>query len=253
MSRPTTFILSYERPLYLWAALDSLYRATKSEMRFILVDSGSADPLVHSVIDGFDRRGMFDTVVRLPVNDTEWVEPFFEKHLREVGDVFFYVESDVIVEAAADCWAERMLGVMRRSPKLAMLGSKIDPTDFIDPAALAKRLGRELTADERLQIKAKSLERTLPAFGPDEVISPFNPPGRLLALRTQAVQQHLVHADQWRDSVMHKLFTQNGWTTGIYGGVVHRHLSLCNYWDYGDYSMAKREQYMSTGNRPAPR
>ena len=51
-------ILSWNRPLYLWAALDSLYRHTRQPARFILVDNNSDDPGVRDVVTGFTRRGI---------------------------------------------------------------------------------------------------------------------------------------------------------------------------------------------------
>ncbi|SMY07367.1 hypothetical protein [Flavimaricola marinus] len=242
----TTYILSYERPIYLWATLDSLYRTTKSDMRFVLIDSASRDPLVHKVIDGFSRRHMFDEVVRLEENDSTWFAPFFAERLKDVGDVFFSVESDVTIEPEETCWAQRMLGVMEQNPKLAMLGSKIDKSDFVDIDAMEKRLGRGLTTSEKKQFKESSPERSMEDIGPDEVQSPFNPPGRLLALRTEALQNHITKWEQSSDYQMHLILKENGWETGIYGGVTHRHLSLCNHFDYPEYSMADRDLYMKS-------
>lgn len=241
---PTTFILSYERPLYLWATLDSLYRVTKSSMRFVLIDSGSRDPLVHKVIEGFERRGMFSEILKLSLNDREWAGPFFDEWHDRIGEIFFFVESDVVIQRAKTCWAERMMSVMEGNPRLAMLGSKVDKSDFIKPGQLEKKLGRKLTEEEKKQIKLHSPERTMPNIGQECVESPFNPPGRLLALRTQPVRDHLTNIMQWRDDQMHRILKQNDWDTGIYGGVVHRHLSLCNYFDYNDYSMEMRDEYM---------
>ena len=247
MSKPlTTFILSYERPIYLWATLDSLYRTTKSNIRFVIVDSGSRDPLVKKVIDGFSRRHMFDEVLLLDQNDSEWFVPFFGERLEEVGEFFFSLESDVIIAPEETCWTQRMLGVMKSNRKLAMLGSMIDKSDFIDPDVLQARLGRGLTTNERKSLKLESPERTMADIGPYDVESPFNPPGRLLALRTDAVQTHLSKWEHSSDHQMHIILKNNGWETGIYGGVVHRHLSLCNYFDYPQYSMSERDQYMKS-------
>lgn len=246
----TTFILSYERPLYLWATLDSLYQATKSKMQFVLVDSGSRDPLVHKVIDGFSRRGFFQEVVKYENNNKEWAEPFFSTWHEKVGEIFFFVESDVVVQKETTCWAQRMMSVMARDPSLAMLGSKIDKSDFIVPAELEVRIKRALAPEEKQQMKLLSPERNMPDIGPDSVAAPFNPPGRLLALRTKAVRDHLGNVMQWRDVQMHHILRKNGWITGIYGGVVHRHLSLCNYFDYPEYTMEQRDLYMHDGELP---
>jgi len=243
-SIPTTFIFSFERPIYLWATLDSLYRGTRSDMRFVLIDSGSRDPLVDQVIAGFNRRGMLDEVVRVDREDTSWFGPFFEARFGGLGEVFFSVESDVVIREEPTCWAGRMLGVMARDPRLAMLGSAVDKTDFPALEPVEASLGRELSLGERKQLKLTSPERMMPQIGPDEVASPFNPPGRLLALRTAAIAAHVVSWEQSTDIQMHRILRENGWTTGIYGGVIHRHLSLCNFFDYPAYSMAERDIYM---------
>jgi len=236
----TAFVLSFERPIYLWATLDSLYRATKSSVRYILIDHGSRDPTVHTVIDGFVRRGLLDHVYRLPENSIEQSNEVFYEWIDRLGDVFLSVENDVVIRERKDCWAESMAAVMRRDPHLAMLGSRVDKRDFIKVGALEARLGRSLTVLERQTIKADSPERTMPNMGPEDIASPFNPPGRLLALRTEAVRQHGLAADY----LMHARFMAHGWRTAIYGGVVHRHLSLCNYFDWPDYSMAQRDEFI---------
>ena len=40
------FIRTWNRPLHLWACLDSVYRSTKYPCRFILLDNHSTDPMV---------------------------------------------------------------------------------------------------------------------------------------------------------------------------------------------------------------
>lgn len=244
---PTTYILSYERPLYLWATLDSLYRTTKSDMRFVLIDSASQDPLVDRVITGFSRRHMFDQVIKLETNDSGWFGPYFAKELETVGEYFYSVESDVIIREEDTCWAARMRAVMQANPRLAMLGSAVDTSDFIDPEALEAHLGRAMNTEEKKQLKLTSPERTMEPIGADEVSAPwFNPPGRLLALRTDAMQAHVTKWEESSDYQMDLILKANGWETGIYGGVIHRHLSLCNYYDYPAYSMAERDQYMKS-------
>lgn len=63
----TVLIQSRNRPLYLWACLDSLFTYTQRPARFILVDNASDDPAVLEVVRGFERRGMFAAV--LPFGD----------------------------------------------------------------------------------------------------------------------------------------------------------------------------------------
>lgn len=243
-NRLTVFILSHERPLYLWATLDGLYRATKSDVRFVLVDQNSQNPLVHQVIHAFEARGMIEHVVRNPSNDLSALPQLMAEWHQKVGEIFFYIENDVVIREQDSCWALRMQQQMQLDPQLAMLGSKIDSSDFVSRERLERYLGREPTLEEADQIKLRSPERNMPDIGPNEVASPFNPPGRLLALRTAAVLRHGFH----RDSTMHRILVDNGWRTGIFGGVIHRHLSLYNFFDWPDYSMEARRAFMRQGN-----
>ncbi len=43
---PFVFILSWERPIYTWVCLDSLYRETNSPAKFVIADNASRDPMV---------------------------------------------------------------------------------------------------------------------------------------------------------------------------------------------------------------
>jgi len=68
MQAPIVFILSWERPLYLWACLDSLRTQTKTACRFVLLDNDSQDPLVHRIIESFEARDLFHKVHRRKEN-----------------------------------------------------------------------------------------------------------------------------------------------------------------------------------------
>ena len=58
MPPPTpVFIVSYGRPIYLWACLDSLYRQTHSPAHIVLVDNWHPDRQVDDVIQAFEKRG----------------------------------------------------------------------------------------------------------------------------------------------------------------------------------------------------
>ena len=72
MTEPVTVLITcHNRPLYLWACLDSLARHTRHPRRFTMLDMASADPLVAQVIAGFERRGMFSQVIRAPRNHVD--------------------------------------------------------------------------------------------------------------------------------------------------------------------------------------
>lgn len=239
--RKTAIILSYERPIYLWNTLDALYKATRSDVDFILVDQGSTDPLVSEVIDGFVARGLIATVIRNAHNDPFAMERLLSERYSQLSDVFFYIENDVVVDRQPRCWTDRMLDFFDFDPQLAMLGSLVDTSDFVPREHLEAKLGREATKPELDAIKWFSPERAIPPIGPDEIASPFNPPGRLLALRKAAIKDVPV----LRDAPMHDHLLANGWRTGITGAVVHRHLSLFNFFDFPHYGMAKRDDFMN--------
>jgi hypothetical protein len=235
------FILSWERPIYLWVALDSLYRRTKSPARFVLIDNGSQNPLVHSVIEAFERRSMFHAVHRMAENQPENLHRILDQYLPECGPTFCYVESDISIEEPRTvCWLATMRALFDKRPKLAMLGSYIDVRDFADIES-TRRLVPSLNDEEySALVKANSPERTLSETPPSEsVVSPFNPPGRLLMLRTEAIRTVGMRSD----AALHHALQAQGWDTGISTTVLHRHLSLLHVFDEPSYDSVSRAQF----------
>src|SRR5690349_290753 len=100
----TILILSWNRPLYLWASLDSLYRHTRQPARFILIDNNSDDPEVRAVVKGFERRAMFHTVEWAPVNSPTRAHAAMRKYRSLFGGFFVYVECDTVVLDTDPCW-----------------------------------------------------------------------------------------------------------------------------------------------------
>lgn len=233
------FILSYERPLYLWASLDSLYRNTKYPCRFILADNCSQDPLVQKVIGGFDRRGMFHDVYLCEDNRLDRIEWMVERHRDLLGQYWAFCECDVVVAPGEPCWLQRFVQHMAANPRLGMLGSYIDSSDFVSPEA-ARRLHPGKSVEELGQvIKLQSPERAIDDVPKAPIISPFNPPGRLLMIRTETLDTVPIR----RDSLWHQGMLRSGYETGIATDVVHRHLSLLNIYDYADYDMELRDSF----------
>src|SRR4051812_8715291 len=103
MHTPLVFILSWERPLYLWACLDSLRTTTRVPCRFVLLDNASQDPLVDRVIRAFEARGMFHKVYRRGDNSPHALTEAVDLHAAELGDYFGFVESDVMVLRSQPC------------------------------------------------------------------------------------------------------------------------------------------------------
>ncbi|HET7512252.1 MAG TPA: glycosyltransferase family A protein, partial [Chthoniobacterales bacterium] len=165
------FVISRNRALYLWASLDSLYKYTKYPHHFVFGDNGSDEPLVHQVIEGFSRRGMFSRTLLREENDPDLLEILLEQNQDLLGSYFVFVESDVMVFPQDPCWLTRFVQLMDADPALAMLGAFIDQTDFVDPAR-ARELASELSESQlEFLIKAKSPERNLSKAG-KKVITP---------------------------------------------------------------------------------
>ncbi len=236
-TKPTVFVLSHERPLFLWATLDSLYRNTRMDVRFVLLENGSKDPMVRDVISGFDRRGMFDRILWNSENDPRLIEKAFQESLADLGDRFSYCENDVVVPETV-CWASEYENVYRNEPSVGMIGSFCDPRDFPDPGFVSKLFPD--ASDEQIVFlsKANSPERKF-KIEPGMVTWPNpdqHPPGRLLWLSTTAVTQTGVHADH----LLGEKMRATGYKTRVCTTFRHRHLSLLNAFDTNDETYAAR-------------
>ena len=244
--KPVNVVISCRnRPLYLWACLDSLYRHTKHPHRFICFDMSSDDPLVPSVIEGFRRRGMFAEIIFSDRNDPRLIAQYVMERLDDWSPYFAYIEADVVVEAGRNCWLAEMVAGMEINPKLAMLGSAIYKPDFLAPevcAPFAESVSPEALAK---LIKQHSPERfqNPAAAGADGLFYSHNPAGRFLILRSEAIQAHGL-AD---DGEMDRRLRAAGYETAITARVTHRHLSLLHIFDYPNYDYDVRDNYMGTG------
>jgi len=233
-------ILSWERPLYLWASLDSLYRNTRSDVDFVLIDNNSQDPLVAKVISGFNRRGMFSEVVVSPSNDPGIIDKQMRRLRPTLGRYVGFVESDVVVERGERCWVETMVDIMESRPQLAMLGSQVDKADFINLDWIVGQVGHEL--EKRLVELAKGQSPERASYvAPGALGEPHNPAGRLLMLRTAAIGEVGFAAD----AVLYRRLKAKGHEALVTGDVIHRHLSLLNFFDYPDYDVFARGDFMS--------
>ncbi len=235
----TVLILSWNRPLYLWACLDSLYRYTRHNARFVIIDNGSSDPLVRRVIEGFQRRNMFAEIEWGAENSATRLFEVIRSRRPQLGKYFVYVEGDTAVYDTDPCWLTQMRDLMDRDDELVLLGSYVDKRDFIDPGR-ARHIAPFMSEEQFAGlIKAHSPERNLPEpFAP--IIDPFNPPGRLLMFRTSALDRIQLSVD----GELYQQVKALGLKAGIAAGIVHRHLSLLNFYDYPEYSVADRDAFM---------
>jgi len=245
----TVFVTSWGRPLYLWACLDALFRLTRSGARFVLLDNAHPDPLVGEVIKGFWKRGMFEEVIRFDTNAFSNFTQAYQDRLSGIGNLHVYVESDCVIVDRPTCWLAEMRGIMERHPHIGFLGSVIDPVDFVDRDTALRLAGGDAKAAEFLA-KLASPERALrtePSWSsPDReffVTDPPcplpNPPGRLMMLRTPLMQELGFQLD----GSLAVLVRQRGLLPAVTPRVRHRHLSLLNVFDYGDYDEQHRNSY----------
>tara|TARA_Y100000766_G_scaffold285361_1_gene308199 strand:+ start:5692 stop:6477 length:786 start_codon:yes stop_codon:yes gene_type:complete len=248
----TIFISSWGRPVYLWSCLDALYRTIRSPVRIVLLDNAHPDPLMHQVIAGFERRGLFAEVVRFQTNRFKNIIEAYQERLAEVGPWHVYMESDVVVSCSHGCWLAEMHRIVQANPAIGMLGSLIDTTDFID-AEEALQLTADTTESADFLAKLNSPERAFAGASqwadesrdsfPTEPPCPIgNPPGRLMMLRTEVIREHGFQLD----SPLADCFRRHGFRPAVTARVRHRHLSLLNIFDHTDYSQTNRDQFFTT-------
>lgn len=251
----TVFVLSWGRPIYLWACLDALFRGTHSPYRVVLLDNAHPDPLVGDVIRGFERRGLFAEVIRFPTNSFDNFRATYQERLEEIGPLHVYLESDCVIAERAGCWLAEMRGIMENHPRIGMLGSLIDPTDFI-PEETATRLADGDPAAAEFLAKLRSPERGFladPSWAAvdrshflTEPLCPIrNPPGRLLMLRTGIMRE----VGFQLDTELARLIRNRGFATAVTPLVRHRHLSLLNLYDHADYDATHRNAFFKTPKR----
>ena len=237
------FVLSWERPIYTWVCLDSIYRNTKGQFRVVLADNNSSDPLVRKVIEGFRRRGLFHAVHYRDQNDPRTLEWLVDRYWSEIGDYFVFIESDISIFPTNGGWLSVMQNRLDEDPEIGSLGSRVFKPDFVSMAE-AKELEPEMTeADLGRLIKIRAPMRRH-KLSDDPIISPHNPPLRLLMLRKEAYAQ----VGFGRDTQIHKAMLRAGWRSVISNEVCHRHLSLLNIYDHPDYDNHSRDGFFDSLN-----
>lgn len=245
----TIFIASWSRPIYLWVALDALWRATASPARVILLDNHDPDPVKERVIAGFERRGLFSDIVRFPDNSFANITRGYAERLPGSGRFHVFMESDAAIIAGERCWLEVLGEIMEAHPRIGMLGSLVDVRDFAaaddlpDGWAADDRRGRFLSkmdSRERGFIADPSWADTDRAFFPTSAPCPIpNPPGRLLMLDTERMLRFGLQTD----GRLADRFRLEGMTPAVTARVRHRHLSLLNVFDYDDYAADHRGRF----------
>ncbi len=235
------FIKSWNRPLHLWASLDSFYRNTRIPCRFVLIDNASDDPMVDQIIASFSRRGMFHAVHKMPENIPENQQVIYAQHRADMGAYMALVDADVTVDDGQPDWLSRMLNVMQVRPTLGLLGTAVDLSDFIPPVQ-ARQIAPGMPEDVLMSlIKANSPERAQPDAHGADIINPYKPAGRLLLARTETLDKTgaLIGNKKLCEAV-----NNAGYDVGITPKVEHRHLSLLNLFDYPEYDYGQLQRYL---------
>ena len=231
MSTPTLFVLSWERPIFLWATLDSIYRNTRRDLNIILIDNGSRNPDVHDIINGFSRRDMFAEIRKYGENRPDRMGLVYQQYQDHLGPYFFFCENDVVVPERM-CWASEYEKIWKQVSDIGMIGSFCDKSDFIDPQFIRRKEPGLSDAQVQFYSKSESPERRV-VLPVDTNIWPHeapNPPGRLLLLSKEAIHQVGVHPD----AVLALKMKEKGFRSIICTSFVHRHLSLMNWYDVKD-------------------
>lgn len=247
----TVFIASWGRPIYLWACLDALYRRTQTPARIILLNNAHPDPLVGEVINGFERRGLFTEVVNFSTNTFENIRSAYHERLSGIGSLHVYLESDCLISDTPYCWLDVMREIMEEQQTLGILGSLIEPDDFVEVDKALSLTGGDLVTAEFLA-KLKSPERAFidnntwaessQKFAITQPPFPLsNPPGRLMMLRTDLMKEVGFRVDGELAAVL----GHRGFASAVTPLVRHRHLSLLNIYDYADYDAVHRGEFFS--------
>jgi len=239
---PFIFILSWNRPIYLWVCLDSIYRHTTHPCKIIIADNNSDDPLVKEIIKNFDKRGLFHAVHFYDENDPFRLKKLVDQYWDEIDEYFVFIESDIEILPLEDksCWLTEFVTYLEEDPELGIVGSRVYQNDFINMEN-AKILEPHLSDDElTFLIKANAPMRKY-QHTDDTLISPHNPPLRLLMIR----KDNYALTGFGRDTEIHKRTIENGYKSRISTKIVHRHLSLLNIFDYNRYSGHARDAFFN--------
>ena len=207
----------------------------------MLIDNASDDPIVEQIIASFSRRGMFHAVHKMPENIPENQEAIYAEHRADMGDYMVIADADVTVDNGQPDWLSRMLSVMQVRPKLGLLGTVVDLSDFISPEQ-ARKIAPDMPDDILMElIKAHSPERGQPVAGGADIINPYKPAGRLLLARTETLDKTgaLIGNKRLCEAVKNA-----GYEVGITPKVEHRHLSLLNLYDYPGYDYEQLQRYL---------
>lgn len=244
--KPTIFILSWNRPIYLWVCLDSIYRHTKTPCKIIIADNNSSDPLNQSVIESFDKRNLFDHILLYKENDPFRFKELIKEYWDKIDDFFVLIEGDIEILPSIDgnCWLGKMLSFMEQNKNLASIGSRVYKPDFVSfnrAAELEPNLSKK---EIDFLIKTHAPMRNYNVTN-ELLIEPHNAPLRLMMIRKTAYEK----IEFGRDTYIYNQFKSLGYDAKISTEITHRHLSLLNIFDYPDHSLNKRDNFFNRQNK----
>ena len=223
------FIISKDRPIYLWNCLDSVYRLKSDHSEVILFDNASNNETLE-VIKSFDSRNLFKKLYLFDKNDKD----IFHKtilHENCGGEYFIFIESDV--EILTKNFDLILLKLMEENKSYGFIGSRIYKEDFHEIIDTNK--------NENHLLKKFSPEKNY-NFDMSLKINNLQPPGRLVIIKKGLFTNF---NKPLNDSDFHNYVLQKNHKCGISTEVLHRHLSLLNYFDYPQYNMKNRNNYFN--------
>lgn len=154
---------------------------------------------------GFQRRGLLDEVVQFKTNHVQNLIGEYMRRLDDICPLHVYMESDVVISEGSKCWLSQMKRIMEEHPQIGILGSLIDPSDFVLSEVAMDLTGGDvksatflakLDSPERRFISSCSvidLEQDFLLTEPPLPIT--NPPSRLLMVRTEIIRKLGIHSD----------------------------------------------------------
>ncbi|NQY68108.1 MAG: glycosyltransferase family 2 protein [Flavobacteriales bacterium] len=245
MTIPTIFLLSWNRPIYLWVCLDSIYRHTERPFNLIIADNNSEDASVRDIIIGFQKReGFINEVHFCDENSPFRLKWLIEKYWDEIDDFFVIIEGDIEILPSDSCWLSSFASYFDSDPDLGMVGSKVYQKDFVSLKRAKELLPGKSHEDVCKLIKQYAKWRSHGDFS-EELIDPHNPALRLMALRKNVYEKITFG----RDLEMYRQIKELGYCSAISTKVVHRHLSLLNVYDQPSFSTQERDAFFNQQNK----
>lgn len=117
MTLASCCLLSYNRPMFLATAVESLTACAGAPLELIVHDDGSTDPEVHQLLDGLLATGKISTVIRNAEGHNQGQGTALNRMFHmAVGDPIIKLDQDLIFH---DGWLIKMLDILQANKKVS--------------------------------------------------------------------------------------------------------------------------------------